>query len=108
MKAVGRYELQEVLGEGGMGIVWRAWDPKMKRHITVKMMRDPQNKVAFELFQRECGVLASMAHNNIVDILDKGEVQDAGVARPYFVMPLLRGTTLQELMKSSSSRLTVE
>ena len=98
----------EILGEGGMGIVYRALDPVMNREVTVKTIRDPQDKAALELFHRECAVLANITHPNIVEIFDIGEIQEAGAKRPYFVMPLLPGTTLQELIKTSSPRLTVE
>jgi eukaryotic-like serine/threonine-protein kinase len=108
MSAKGRYEIREVLGEGGMGIVYRAFDPVMKREVTVKTIRDPQDKAVLELFRRECAVLASMTHPNIVEIFDIGETEEAGARRPYFVMPLLRGETLQKLIETSSPRLTIE
>jgi serine/threonine protein kinase len=108
MKAAGRYEIRDVLGEGGMGIVYRAMDPVMNREVTIKTIRDPQDKLVLELFKRECAVLASMSHPNIVEIFDVGEMEEGGTRRPYFVMPLLPGVTLQELIKTSSPRLTVE
>ena len=91
-----------------MGIVYRALDPVMSREVTIKTIRDPQDKVVLELFKRECAVLASMSHPNIVEIFDVGEMEEGGVRRPYFVMPLLPGVTLQQLIKTSSPRLTVE
>jgi serine/threonine-protein kinase len=108
MKAAGRYEIRDILGEGGMGIVYRALDSVMNREVTIKTIRDPQDKVVLELFKRECAVLASMSHPNIVEIFDVGEMEEGGAKRPYFVMPLLPGVTLQELIKTSSPRLTVE
>jgi len=108
MKAAGRYEIRDILGEGGMGIVYRALDSVMNREVTIKTIRDPQDKVVLELFKRECAVLASMSHPNIVEIFDVGEMEEGGARRPYFVMPLLPGVTLQELIKTSSPRLTVE
>jgi eukaryotic-like serine/threonine-protein kinase len=108
MPAKGRYEILEILGEGGMGIVYRAIDPVLNREVAVKTIRDPQDKAALELFKRECAVLASITHPNIVEIFDVGETEEAGAKRPYFVMPLLPGITIQELIKTSSTRLTVE
>jgi eukaryotic-like serine/threonine-protein kinase len=109
MATKGRYEILEVLGEGGMGIVYRAIDPVMNhREVAVKTIRDPQDKAALDLFKRECAVLTSITHPNIVDIWDIGETEEEGAKRPFFVMPLLQGTTLQELIKTSSPRLTVE
>ncbi len=91
-----------------MGIVYSALDPVVKREVALKMIRDGQDRGVLELFKRECAVLASMSHPNIVEIFDIGETEEAGATRPYFVMPLLRGATLQELIKTSSARLTVE
>ncbi|HEY6345283.1 MAG TPA: serine/threonine-protein kinase, partial [Bryobacteraceae bacterium] len=108
MSAKGRYEILEILGEGGMGIVYRGIDPVLNREVAVKTIRDPQDKAALELFKRECAVLASITHPNIVEIFDVGETEEAGAKRPYFVMPLLPGTTIQQLIKTSSTRLTVE
>lgn len=108
MKTAGRYEIRQVLGEGGMGVVYRAFDPVMGREVTLKTLKDPQDRAALDLFKRECAVLASMAHPNIVEIHDIGEVEEAGGKCPYFVMPLLRGVTLESLIKSSSPRLTTE
>ena len=108
MKAAGRYEIRDILGEGGMGIVYRALDSVMNREVTIKTIRDPQDQVVLELFKRECAVLASMSHPNIVEIFDVGEMEEGGARRPYFVMPLLPGVTLQELIKTSSPRLTPE
>src|SRR4051812_23394744 len=105
MKTTGRYEIREILGEGGMGVVYRAFDPVMAREVTLKTLRNPQDRTALDLFKKECAVLASMAHPNIVEIYDVGETDDTGGKRPYFVMPLLRGGTLDLLIKSSSTRL---
>jgi serine/threonine-protein kinase len=108
MKSLGRYELLGVLGEGGMGIVYRARDPVTNREVTVKTIRDAQDKAVLDLFKRECAVLASMTHPNIVEIFDIGETDEDGAKRPYFVMPLLPGSTLQALIHAASPRLTVE
>lgn len=104
----GRYEIREVLGEGGMGVVYRAFDPVLKREVTLKTIRDPQDAAVLELFKRECSVLASMGHPNIVEIFDIGETEEAGFRRPYFVMPLLKGVTLDKLISSASPRLNVD
>lgn len=104
----GRYEIREILGEGGMGVVYRAWDPVLNNDVSLKTIRDPQNKQVLDLFERERAILASIAHPNIVTIRDRGDTEEAGGNRPYFVMPLLRGATLQKLIQDSSVRLTVE
>ncbi len=57
------------------------------------------------LFEREWTVLARLSHPNIVDILDTGDWVFNGQRRPYFVMPLLPGRTLEETIKYSGERL---
>ena len=108
MQAAGKYEIRKILGEGGMGIVYLALDPEMNREVALKTIRDPQNAAVLELFKRECAVLTSLTHPNIIEIYDIGQIDAAGTKQPYFVMPLLRGATLLELIKTSSPRLTVE
>ena len=103
-----RYELREVLSKGGMGVVYRAWDTLMKRDVALKTILDVQSRAAFDLFYKEWGLQASIIHPNIIEIYDIGEFEDNGTARPYFVMPLLPGCSLAELIRNDSRRLTVE
>ncbi|MGH9529380.1 MAG: protein kinase domain-containing protein [Terriglobales bacterium] len=107
-KFVGRYEIRQILGQGGMGLVYRAYDPVVRREVAVKTILDIPDPASVQLFYKECDVLASMSHPNIVEIFDIGEFEDEGKKKPYFVMPLLPGTTLDALMRKSSHRLTVE
>jgi serine/threonine-protein kinase len=107
-KVRSRYELREVLNKGGMGVVYRAWDTLMKRDVALKTILDVHSRAAFDLFYKEWGLQASIIHPNIIEIYDIGEFEDAGVARPYFVMPLLPGSSLADLIKNASHRLTVE
>ena len=105
----GRYEVKDPpIGQGGMGVVYKAYDSITKRNVALKTMWGVVEPGAIELFEREWTVLARLSHPNIVDILDTGEFQEDGQRRPYFVMPLLPGVTLDHLIKSSSQRLTVE
>jgi serine/threonine-protein kinase len=102
-----RYEIRSTLGQGGMGVVYRAYDFVTRRDVALKTMRDTADTVALELFAKEWTVLAGLSHPNIVDILDTGEFEENGRRKPYFVMPLLPGTTLDQLIKNASQRLTV-
>ena len=104
----GRYEKRQVLGEGGMGVVYRAFDADLKREVALKTLRDGGDELALEMFRKECGVLASLNHPNIVDIYDVGQFEEEGAEKPYFVMPLLPGTTLDRIIKDEPQRLTVE
>jgi serine/threonine protein kinase len=103
-----RYEIREALGRGGMGVVYKAFDTVMKREVALKTLLDIQDRAALDLFYKEWGILASIVHPNIVEIYDIGEMEHEGRVRPYFVMPLLPGRTLDRLIKDSSHRLTVE
>jgi serine/threonine protein kinase len=107
-KLAGRYEVREVLGQGGMGLVYRAYDTVIRREVAVKTILDIPDPASLQLFYKECDVLASMSHPNIIEIFDIGEFEEEGKKKPYFVMPLLPGTTLDAFIRNASHRLTVE
>ena len=94
----GRYETKGVLGRGGMGVVFQATDLFMAREVAVKTMHGCPDQHFLELFKRECNCLAMIAHPNIVEIFEMGEFEEDGIRKPYFVMPLLRGFTLHDLL----------
>ena len=102
-----RYELKEVLGRGGMGVVYKAYDTLMKRDVALKTIIDIDNPATVELFYKEWSILATMVHPNVVNIYDIGEFEQNGVKQPFFVMPLLPGVTLDRLIKEGSPRLSV-
>ena len=104
-----RYQTETILGQGGMGVVYKAYDIVTKRHVAVKTMWGDVEPGAIELFEREWSILARLSHPNIVDILDTGEFHEpTGQRKPYFVMPLLPGNTLDQIIKNESQRLTVD
>ncbi|MGA8270400.1 MAG: protein kinase [Candidatus Sulfotelmatobacter sp.] len=107
-KLAGRYEVRQILGQGGMGLVYRAYDTVVRREVAVKTILDIPDPASLQLFYKECDVLASMSHPNIVEIFDIGEFEEDGKKKPYFVMPLLPGTTLDHFIRKASHRLTVE
>ena len=107
-KLAGRYEVKDVLGQGGMGLVYRAYDTVIRRDVALKTLRDIPDPSSLQLFYKESGVLASMSHPNIVEIFDIGEFEENGKQKPYFVMPLLPGTTLDNLIRNASHRLTTQ
>jgi serine/threonine protein kinase len=104
----GRYELQGQLGEGGMGVVWRALDVKTGSSVAIKLMKDMSDPVALDLFTKEWRALAEISHPNIVEVRDVDVFEENGQKTPFFVMPLLHGTTLADLIADASARLTVE
>jgi serine/threonine-protein kinase len=107
-KLAGRYEVRQILGQGGMGLVYRAYDTVIRREVAVKTILDIPDPASLQLFYKECDVLASMSHPNIVEIFDIGEFEEDGKKKPYFVMPLLPGSTLDAFIRKASHRLTVE
>jgi eukaryotic-like serine/threonine-protein kinase len=105
----GRYQLSgKPVGQGGMGVVYKAYDVATKRYVALKSMRGALSPAALELFSKEWSVLAHLSHPNIVDVLDTGEFEQDNERRPFFVMPFLPGATLEQLMQSASTRLTPE
>ncbi len=105
----GRYQLSgKPVGQGGMGVVYKAYDLATKRFVALKSMRGALSPSALELFNKEWSVLAHLSHPNIVDVLDTGDFEQDNERRPFFVMPFLPGATLEQLMQSSSTRLTLE
>lgn len=103
-----RYDVRGELGRGGMGTVYHVVDTRDGRELALKTLRDPANPAFLELFHRERKVLKDLAHPNIVSILEWGDSVDGGVRRPFFVMPLLRGHTLDEVIQTEPGRLTLE
>lgn len=98
-KRVGRYSIEEVLGVGGMGVVFRAVDQSLNRVVAVKTLRLLEiDQEAAEVFVREARTMARLNHENVVRIYDVGEFQK----RPYFVMEYIEGQTLQARLKKGT------
>ncbi len=110
-RTIGRYAVIDRLGQGGMGVVYRAWDPDLRRQVAIKVISatvdpgggspvnplnpaDPVDDDLFERFVREAQAAASLAHPNIVTIFDFG--RHAG--RPFIVMELIDGETLAQVI----------
>jgi len=94
---LGPYEILSKLGEGGMGIVYQARDPRLERDVAIKVLPDRyvRDKIALARFQRETKVVASLSHPNIRSIYDMGAYGNQSFA----VMELLDGETLAERLK---------
>ncbi len=94
-----RYELLEELGSGGMGVVYWARDPWLDRNVAVKLVPPERLDARTEArFQREARLVAQMDHPAIVPIHDFGRHEKS----LFFVMPLLAGTTLRQLIEERS------
>jgi serine/threonine-protein kinase len=94
---VGRYEVIEELGQGGMAIVYLARDPYIKRQVAVKVLPrqftfDPEFRGRF---QREAEVIATLEHSSIVPVYDFGEQE----GQPFLVMRYMSGGTLADRLE---------
>ena len=96
-----RYELIDIIGQGGMADVYLANDTILNRTIAIKILRTSLAKdpIYIARFQREASAAAALSHKNIVEIYDVGE--DNGLY--YIVMEYIDGKTLKQLLKKRGS-----
>ena len=101
-KRVGRYVIIDRLGQGGMGVVYRAWDPELQRTIALKMLadeRDPRHhRELLERFAREARSAAALSHPNIVTVYDVGHHDGA----PFITMECLDGESMAALIERAA------
>ncbi|HEU5212742.1 MAG TPA: protein kinase [Gaiellaceae bacterium] len=92
----GRFELEEIVGSGGMASVYRAHDRLLERPVALKILHDHyvHDEESVERFQREARSAAQLGHPNIVTVIDRGE--DNG--RPYIVFEYVGGENLKQLV----------
>lgn len=101
-----RYELKELIGQGGMADVYFAYDDILKREVAVKILRSSLtgDPIYITRFHREARAAAALCHRNIVEIYDVGEEDDLY----YIVMEYVRGQTLKELINKRGALHYVE
>jgi eukaryotic-like serine/threonine-protein kinase len=92
----GRYQLDSLLGVGGMAKVYLASDRVLERQVAVKVLSPPyaQDPSFVERFRREARSAARLSHPNIVAVFDSGSDAD----QPYLVMEYVAGQSLAELL----------
>src|SRR5262245_27582590 len=99
---VGQYRVHEFLGEGGMGTVFEVEHIALARRYALKVLRNKvieRDPAAAQKFLREARTAARVRHSNIVDVVDFGHLPDG---RPYFVMELLEGQSLADLVAAGA------
>jgi serine/threonine-protein kinase len=99
----GRYEAQDVLGEGGMGVVYKVFDQQLQRTVALKLLKrlEPDDT---ERFLQEARAQAQVEHPNVCRIFEAGEAQ----GHPYLVMQFVDGPTLREACEELDLRAKVD
>jgi len=95
----GRYEVKEMLGAGGMGVVYRAFDRELQEPVAIKTLKPEAmagGTVALDRFKQEIRLARRIAHRNVVRTYDLGEVN----GMYYLTMEYVEGTSLKQLIAS--------
>ncbi|MEL7045777.1 MAG: serine/threonine-protein kinase, partial [Pseudomonadota bacterium] len=97
-RKLGRFDIVELIGEGGMAQVYRAFDREINRSVALKILKEEhcQHEEYTKRFIREGRAAGALTHPNIVTIYDVGTIDDA----PYIMMEMLTGETLGDLLVS--------
>ncbi len=97
-KKIGKYEILDVLGSGGMGIVYRARDPRLGRNVAIKMLTEgfSGNPEMLKRFYQEASQTSALNHPNIVIVFEAGDED----GKPYIVMQYIEGEPLDKILKS--------
>lgn len=97
---IGRYEIQGVLGQGSMGLVYKAYDPRLQRYAAIKVMsmaRQAGDELLTRFFH-EAQSAAKLNHEDIISIYDLGEEDD----QPFIAMEYLEGEDLKTLIEKKT------
>ena len=105
---LGRYQIEAEIGRGAMGVVYRAFDPKIDRVVAIKTIslagQDPEDERAYRArFVQEARAAGRLSHPGIVTIFDAGE--DPETHEPYLVMEYVAGEPLSKIMTGENRRL---
>src|SRR5713226_10653250 len=106
-RRLGKYELQESLGQGGMAEVWKARDTQLQRYVAIKLLHAnfQEDPTFIARFEREAQLIASLHHPNIVQIHDLRIASTQGEGTiAYMVMDYVEGQTLADYIRSTSAR----
>ncbi len=97
-----KYEILDVLGTGGMGVVYKARHLLMKRIVAIKMLHESltANEVMRKRFEQEAQAISSLNHPNILTVYDFGITEDN---KPYLVVEFLEGTSLEEILNDEGA-----
>lgn len=110
---LGRYDIRERIGRGGMATVYKARDVNLDRWVAVKVLHDHlADEADFkERFEREAKLVATLSHPNIVQIFDFDSLQQGDSRIYYMVMPFINGPSLRAVMeqrRATGGNLSIE
>tara|TARA_R110002153_G_scaffold124543_3_gene270916 strand:- start:13002 stop:15362 length:2361 start_codon:yes stop_codon:yes gene_type:complete len=100
-KTIGRYEIKEMIGEGAMAKVYRAYDPEINRSVAFKVLKEDHcvDEEYLSRFLREAKAAGALSHSGIVTVFDVGKLEKS----PYIMMELLEGSDLGEVLKDKKT-----
>lgn len=99
-RQIGRYLVLSSLGVGGMGVVYRAYDPDLDRRVAIKILRGPSTGDAKTRLVREAQAMAKLSHPSVVQVFDVGDIDD-GI---FVAMDLVEGEDLKAWIDAGSHR----
>ena len=107
-QTLGRYKIKAEIGRGAMGVVYRAFDPKIRRTVAIKTIslagQDAGSEKEYrERFAQEAQAAGRLSHPGIVTIFDAGE--DSETHEPYLVMEYVAGKPLSKILSEANGKL---
>lgn len=98
-KKFGHYEVVSELGRGGMGVVYKAWEPSLNRHVAIKALGEHLlgDEGLIERFTREAKSMAAINHPNVIQVYFIGMEE----RQPYFAMEFIEGISLDDLLRGN-------
>ncbi len=102
-KIVNNFEIQEMIGQGGMGIVFRAFHPELQSYAAIKIMRPELARQAgfYERFLQEARIAARLKHPNIANVFNFGTFEESF----YLMMDCIEGPSMRQLLRDNKSGL---
>jgi len=100
-QTLGQYQIVELVGEGGMATIYKAWQPSLKRYVAIKVLapRLSNESEFLKRFHQEAVAAANLKHTHIVTVYDVGVEGDYH----YMAMEFIEGTSLQERLRSGQA-----
>ncbi|MCA9677302.1 MAG: serine/threonine protein kinase, partial [Myxococcales bacterium] len=99
-QTVGKYRLDRVIGQGGMGVVWAAFDPDLERAVAIKLLHHGDQPALRTRLLREARAMARLKHPNVLTVYDVG----TDGARDYIAMELVDGPDLAAWLQTRPPR----